>query len=376
MGTMMTAVRKMRAAEGLEVVEVERPRPGPEDVLVYVEAASICGTDLHIWSWDEWSSSRIRPPVTLGHEFCGTIVEVGDKVRMATVGDYVSAESHVTCGLCYACRTGQAHMCPSTQILGVDRDGAFAEYVVVPEKVIWRNNREKLPPEIATLQEPFGNAVFSTMNQDVSGRSVAVLGAGPIGLFTVGICRAMGARAIYASDINAYRLGLARTMGAHAVFNPAESGDVVQAVVGANGGQGVDIVFEMSGAASAINAGFRMVRNGGEVILFGIPAKPVEIDVARHMIFKNLTVRALNGRRIFDTWYKTQWLLEEGVVDLRPLVSKKVGLRQVPEAIVELKGGAVCKIVVQPNGGRLSPIAQTAKAVPTTPDIEGAVVHR
>jgi len=377
MSETMQAVRKLRSDKGLEVREVPRPTPGAEDVLIYVEAASICGTDVHIWNWDRWSQRRIKPPLTLGHEFCGTIVAIGDKVRHAHVGDYVSAESHVTCGMCYQCRTGQAHMCPHTQILGVDRDGAFANYVVVPEKVIWQNNRSKLPPEIATLQEPFGNAVFATMNQEMSGLSVAVLGCGPIGLFTIGIARAVGAKSVFASDINSFRIDLARKMGAMEVFDAADDGDVVQRIVEANGGYGVDMVLEMSGAPAAITTAFRVVRNGGRVILFGIPSKPVEIDVAENMIFKNLTVLAMNGRRIFDTWYKTRWLLESGVVDLRPLITKTISFADINDAVAMLSRGDACKIVLRPNGDR-PPVAATESQRVRLPDpnITGAPVHR
>lgn len=374
---MMFAIRKAREASGLEVVEVPQPMPGPEDVLVYVEAASLCGTDLHIWKWDEWSQRRIKPPLTLGHEFCGTIVAVGEKVRHAAVGDYVSAESHVTCGMCYQCRTGQAHMCPHTEILGVDRDGAFANYVVVPEKVIWQNNREKLPPEIATLQEPFGNAVFATMNQDLSGQSVAVLGCGPIGLFTVGIARSVGAKAVFATDIHPRRLALADAMGATKVFDVSQNGaTLIQRMVEANQGVGVDFVLEMSGAPSAITTAFRVVRNGGTVILFGIPSRPVEIDVAENMIFKNLTVLALNGRRIFDTWYKTRWLLEGGVIDLRPLITKTIGFHEINDAMEMLNRGDACKIVLLPNAGRPPLAVESQRIRQPEPNITGAPVHR
>lgn len=373
----MFAIRKAREASGLEVVEVPQPMPGPEDVLVYVEAASLCGTDLHIWKWDEWSQRRIKPPLTLGHEFCGTIVAVGEKVRHAAVGDYVSAESHVTCGMCYQCRTGQAHMCPHTEILGVDRDGAFANYVVVPEKVIWQNNREKLPPEIATLQEPFGNAVFATMNQDLSGQSVAVLGCGPIGLFTVGIARSVGAKAVFATDIHPRRLALADAMGATKVFDVSQNGAaLIQRMVEANQGVGVDFVLEMSGAPSAITTAFRVVRNGGTVILFGIPSRPVEIDVAENMIFKNLTVLALNGRRIFDTWYKTRWLLEGGVIDLRPLITKTIGFHEINDAMEMLNRGDACKIVLLPNAGRPPIAVESQRIRQPEPNITGAPVHR
>lgn len=377
MADKMTAVRKVRAEKGLVVEEVPIPEIGPEEVLVAVEAASICGTDLHIWKWDEWSKQRIKPPLTVGHEFAGTVVEVGRNVEHVGVGDYVSAESHVTCGMCFQCRTGQAHMCPSTRILGVDRDGAFADYVALPEKVIWRNDRDKLPPEIATLQEPFGNAVFATLAHNLPGESVGVLGCGPIGLFSIGIARASGAARVLAADLNDYRLRLAKAMGADSVFNPGSDGSgegLASWLVEANEGFGVDIVLEMSGSASAIDAAFRGVRNGGRVTLFGIPPSPVRIDVAERMIFKNLTVLALNGRRIFDTWYRTRWLLEGNVVDVRPLISHQVGLEDIEEAMGLLSAGQACKIVVRPKAFAAVGEGRAARGEPDA-NVRGLVVH-
>lgn len=348
MSERMKALRKGAARPGLEVTDVPVPTLGPHDLLVRVEAASICGTDLHIWKWDDWSSQRINPPVTLGHEFVGTVVDTGTQVEQTFVGDYVSAESHITCGHCYQCRTGQAHMCPETEILGVDRDGAFAEYIAVPESVVWKNDRSKLSPEIATLQEPFGNAVLATLTHDLAGQSVTVSGCGPIGLFSVGIARASGAGAVFAVDPTPYRRNLALRMGATQVFDPTR-GDVATAIHDANDGYPVDIVLEMSGAPSAITGAFQTVRNGGRITLFGIPSNPVEVDIAENMIFKNLTVFAINGRRIWDTWYKTRWLLESGVVDLRPLISDEVTFDTVLGSFDQLADGHACKIVLRPN---------------------------
>ena len=344
----MKALRKTANGPGLQVVSLPVPEPGPHEVLVKVEAASICGTDLHIYKWDDWSRQRIRPPVTLGHEFSGTITKIGPQVEQAHVSDFVSAESHVTCGHCYQCRTGQAHMCPSTQILGVDRDGAFAEYVIVPENVIWQNDRTKIPPEIATLQEPFGNAVLATLTHDLAGQSVAVSGCGPIGLFSIAIARASGAGTIFAVDPTPYRRELAMAMGATIAFDPAD-GEVSDAICDANEGYPVDIVLEMSGAPGAITSAFTTVRNGGRITLFGIPSRPVEVDIGENMIFKNLTVFAINGRRIWDTWYKTRWLLEGDVVDLRPLITQEVDFENVLDAFDRLADGSACKIVLRPN---------------------------
>ena len=344
----MWAIRKLRAEPGLVLDETPVPAVGDDDVLVRVEAASLCGTDLHIFHWDDWAAHRIRPPLTLGHEFAGTVVEVGRNVRHTPPGDYVSAESHVTCGMCFHCRTGQAHMCEQTQILGVDRDGAFAEYVAVPESVIWLNDRTKLPPEIATLQEPFGNAVFATSLHDLAGKTVAILGCGPVGLFSIAIARASGAGRILASDRVAFRLGLARTMGVTDVVNVDDVADVPSWFLERNEGEHLDVVFEMSGAPSAIGDAFRIVRNGGHVVLFGIPARPVELDVAESLIFKNLTVTAVNGRQIFGTWYRTRWLLEHGVVDLRPLITHRYPLTEFERALEELDAGEACKVVLFP----------------------------
>ncbi len=353
MGDSMAALRKLAPEPGLHLEQVAVPTPGPGDVLVRVLAASICGTDLHIRNWDEWAQHRIHPPLTLGHEFAGEVVEVGADVRHVQVGDYVSAESHVTCGMCFQCRTGHAHMCEHTQILGVDRDGAFAEYVAVPESVVWLNDRGRLAPEIASLQEPFGNAVFATGEQELTGRSVAVLGCGPIGLFSIAIASASGAAGVWASDRTAFRLGLAREMGADDAIDVDSTDDVAGWFKAQNEGHGLDVVFEMSGAARSITDAFQIARNGGRVILFGIPSRPVEIDVADAMIFKNLSVLALNGRRIFDTWYKTSWMLKSGVVDLSPLITARLdGLADHEAAFDRLAAGEACKIVVFPNGIR------------------------
>jgi threonine 3-dehydrogenase len=375
----MWAIRKLRREPGLVLAEVPTPRVGDDDVLVRVEAASLCGTDLHIFHWDEWAQHRIRPPVTLGHEFAGTVTRVGRNVRHVAPGDYVSAESHVTCGICFECRTGQAHMCERTQILGVDRDGAFAEYVAVPESVIWLNDRTKLPPEIATLQEPFGNAVFATGLHDLGGRTVAILGCGPVGLFSIAVARASGAGRVLASDRVPFRIDLARTMGVSDVVNVDEVADVADWFLERNEGERFDVVFEMSGAPAAIGEAFRIARNGGQVVLFGIPARPVEIDVAESLIFKNLTVTAVNGRRIFESWYKTRWLLEHGVVDLRPLITHRLGLADFEHALAELDAGRACKVVFTPGDDIERAVAATpAEARPPAEPVRelAAWTHR
>ena len=353
MAQTMTAVRKAAPGRGLLVDEIPIPEAADHEVLVRVEAASICGTDLHIWEWDDWSSRYITPPVTLGHEFAGTVVALGPAVGTVSVGDYVSAESHVTCDVCVQCRSGGRHMCADPSILGVHRDGAFADYVAVPEKVVWQNDRGKLPPEIATLQEPFGNAVFSTLDHALAGRTVAVLGCGPVGLFAIAIASSSGAASVLAVDPHEYRLDLARRMGATEVIDPgrgATPDEVAGRLAEATGG-GVEVVLEMSGAEAAINTAFKAAAPGGRVTLFGIPSGPVAIeDMAGDVIFKNLTVRALSGRRIFETWYRTRWLLESGAVDLAPIVTHEMRVSEIDAAIDLLRSGMAGKIVLRPDG--------------------------
>jgi threonine 3-dehydrogenase len=344
----MRALRKLAPEAGLELVDLPIPSPADDEVLVAVQAASVCGTDLHTYKWDAWAQQRIQPPLTLGHEFAGTVVEVGRSVRNAAVGDYVSAESHITCGACFHCRTGRAHMCEQTQILGVDRDGAFAEYVAIPERVLWQNDRTKLPPEIATLQEPFGNAVFAVSHEDLAGKTVAVLGCGPVGLFAIGIARASGAGRVIACDRTPFRLQLAREMGAYAAVDVRDVGDLPGWFVAHNDNVHPDVVFEMSGAPESIRNAFDIARAGGRVILFGIPAKPVEIDVAGQLIFKNLEVSAVSGRKVWDTWFRTRWLLEHNVVDLRPLITDQLDLSEFERAFELLAAGEACKIVLHP----------------------------
>ena len=367
----------MARKPGLVLDEIPVPSIREDEILVRVEAASVCGTDLHIFHWDPWSAHRIEPPVTIGHEFAGTVVEAGAGVRNAAPGDFVSAESHVTCGACFFCRTGRAHMCERTRILGVDRDGALAGFVAVPESVVWQNDRAKLSPEIAALQEPFGNAVFATDHAELAGKAVAVLGCGPVGLFAIAIARASGAGRILASDRTQFRLGLAARLGADTVDVDA-CDDVPGWFHERNEGEGVDVVFEMSGAPAAIETAFRVVRNGGQVILFGIPAHPVEIDVAEAMIFKNLTVSAVNGRQVWETWYKTRWLLEHGVVDLEPLITDRLPLAGFEEAFAKLDAGAACKIVLHPDdvGAPLTATPETEPAAEPTLAAPGPWVHR
>ena len=256
-GTMM-AVVKPEAAPGAEVREVPVPVFGPGDVLVRVKVASICGTDLHIYNWDRWAQNRIKPPLIPGHEFCGEVVAFGHEVTSVKEGDFVSAEMHVACGKCLQCRTGEAHICQNVKIIGVDANGAFAEYVVIPESNIWKLD-SSIPLEYASILDPLGNAVHTVLAGEIAAKSVAVTGCGPIGLFSIAVGKAVGATSVFAIEVNQHRAKIAREMQADYVLNPAQE-DVTGMVMEKTGGLGVDVVLEMAGHPDSIRTAFDIVR--------------------------------------------------------------------------------------------------------------------
>ena len=342
----MRAVVKAEPGPGLRLQEVPVPEPGPDEVLVKVKAASICGTDLHIWRWDPWAQGRLKPPLVIGHEVCGEVVATGSDVTDVEVGAYVSAESHVVCGVCDMCRTGKGHLCRNTQILGVDRDGGFAEYVSIPAINAWPNPPE-MPPEIASLQENFGNAVHTAFAADVRAKKVLVTGCGPVGLMAIAVAKALGARAVYATDVQPYRLELARRMGADLALNAREV-DVVRALREATEGEEVDVLLEMSGAPEALRQGLELVKPGGEVALLGLHGRPIQLDVDNLIVFKGLTVRGVIGRRLWETWYQARGLLRSGAVDLRPIVTHRFPLDEFERAFELMASGECGKVVLVP----------------------------
>jgi threonine 3-dehydrogenase len=329
------------------MAEIPAPDAGPGEVLLQVKAASICGTDLHILNWDAWSARHVTPPLTVGHEMSGIVVAHGEGVAGPDLGTLVSVESHVVCGLCAWCRTGKGHLCPRTQILGVHRDGVFAEYVAVPAGNAWTNPPD-MPLSVASLQENFGNAVHTATTPEVDGRQVLVTGCGPVGVMAIVAARAQGARAIYATDVSDYRLGLAEMMGATAVFNPSAA-DVVAALLDATGGDGVDVLLEMSGSPQAITEGFRALKPGGEAALLGLTSHPIDFDIDDAIIFKGATVHGIVGRRLWDTWYRMRVMLRNGAVDLEPLVTHRYALDDFAAAFEMMASGNCGKVVMFPD---------------------------
>lgn len=344
----MKAIVKTGPGPGAEVREVPVPACGPGELLLRVKRAGVCGTDLHIVEWDRWSQGRIKPPVTLGHEFVGEVIERGAGVTQFEIGDRVSCESHVVCQHCIACRTGNAHVCPNTRILGVDVNGGFAEMVAVPAVNAWKAPGN-IPIEVAAVMEPLGNAVHTAFAGPLSGCNIAVTGCGPIGLFAIGVARAAGAARVFASDVAPYRLDLARKMRADAVIDVSRE-SFTERVLALTDGLGVDGVLEMSGHPGAVRDGLAALRNGGRMSLLGLPKEAFELDWNRLVIFKGITLHGIIGRRMYETWYQMDHLLGSGRLDLRPAITHVMPMQEFDAAIALLRSGNAGKVVLVPWG--------------------------
>jgi len=348
MAATMKALRKMQAARGLSYETAQVPAIGAADVLVRVKTASICGTDLHIYGWDRWSQGRIKPPVTLGHEFCGVVERVGEEVTAVKAGDFVSAEMHVNCGHCHQCRLGEAHICQNLRIIGIDQDGAFAEFVKIPASNIWKLD-PAIPEHYGAILDPLGNAVHTVLAGPIAGQTVLVTGCGPIGLMSIAVAKACGSSTVFATETNEKRRAMAKKMGADVVLNPAAE-DAVGGILAETNGTGVDALLEMSGNPTAIQQGFKALRAGGRASLLGIPTENVPLDLVNDVIFKGATVQGIYGRRMYGTWVQMTALLKAGRLDLEPLFGEREPLEKFENAFAKLQGGLAGKILLYPNG--------------------------
>ena len=338
----MRALVKARAERGIWMQDVEQPTVGHNDVLIQIKRSAVCGTDIHIFQWDDWAKSTIKVPTTIGHEFYGKIVECGSEVKGFVVGDRVSAEGHITCGVCRNCRAGRRHLCMNTLGVGVNRNGAFAEYVSVPAFNVF-----KLPPSIsddmAAILDPLGNATHIALSFDLVGEDVLITGAGPIGIMAVAIARYAGARHIVITDINDYRLELARKMGATRALNvSAESIDQTMIDLGME--EGFDVGMEMSGNPSAFRDMLRTMHHGGKIALLGIPPDEMSIDWTQ-VIFKGLVLKGIYGREMFETWYKMSSMLQSGL-KIEPIITHHFAADEFQNAFELMESGQSGKIIL------------------------------
>jgi threonine 3-dehydrogenase len=338
----MKALTKSKAERGLWLEEVEEPGIGINDVLIRVRYTGICGTDVHIYNWDEWAQKTIPVPMVIGHEFVGEIVEVGSNVSDFYPGDIVSGEGHVVCGRCRNCLAGRRHLCAHTLGVGVNRPGAFAELISLPMTNIWRHD-PAVNQEVAAIFDPFGNAVHTALSFPVLGEDVLITGAGPIGIMAIPVVKHAGARHVVITDMNPFRLELARKMGATLAVNPNETPIAeVQKQLGML--EGFDVGLEMSGNAIALRDMIANMSHGGKIAILGIPAKEMPMDL-RHVIFNMLTIKGIYGREMYETWYKMSVMIESGM-DISPVITHRLPYTDFQQGFDAMISGQTGKVVL------------------------------
>ena len=345
--TMMAAV-KDRPEKGFSWVKKTITTDlGDHEVLVKIMRASFCGTDLHIYDYNEWARKRLKLPLTVGHEFSGEIVKIGKDVTKVRIGDIVSAETHIVCGTCEFCLRGEGHICENTKIIGVDIDGCFARYLKMPEQNCFINSKS-VNPLFLSVQEPLGNAVHTIAHFPVMGKTVAIVGCGPIGLMGADVAKALGAKKVIAIEVNEYRRNLAKKIGVDVVIDPIRE-DVVTRVLAETGGKGVDVVGEFSGSKTAIETLFKYVKLGGCVSMLGLPSKTIELDFSNDIIFRGISIYGVVGRRIYDTWYQVKELVESGKLHLGDIITHVLPLKDINLAGEIMGSGNSGKIVLIPG---------------------------
>lgn len=336
--------------EKAELVSVPVPPCGPQEVLVRVKSAALCGTDLHIFDWNSWAQNAgIRLPFIMGHEFCGDVAAVGSETCGIRPGDKVAGETHIPCGECLQCRDGEQHICSRLKLFGVHRDGCFAQYALIPA-VCARKLPDGIPYDVGAIMEPLGTALRAVQEMRVGGARVMVLGCGPIGLFAVSAAACLGAARIFASDVSVSRLEIASRMGAAEGINPLAQ-DIRQTVLNATEGCGVDIVIEASGNAEALKQSFGYLRKGGRMALIGLPGRTAELDIGRDVVFKEAQIIGIHGRRMFETWTQMENLLVSRKLNVEPVITHVLPLNRWQEGVEAAKRGEACKVIFHPDAG-------------------------
>ncbi len=344
----MTAILKDKPERGFTVTKKKIDTTLKHDeVLIKVKTASFCGTDFHIYTYDDWAKNRLKLPLTVGHEFSGEIIKLGESVDALALGDIVSAETHIICGSCEFCLRGEGHICENTEIIGVDTDGCFAGYVKIPAANCFLNSKDANPLHLS-VQEPLGNAVHTMTHFDINHKDVAIVGCGPLGLMGVDVSRAYGAKKIIAIEVNAYRRNLAKELGADVIINPKEE-DVISRVLEETDGRGVDVVGEFSGNKTAIEQSFKYIKPGGGMSLLGIPSKEVTLDLANDIVFKGIQIYGVVGRRIYDTWHQVKALIDNNQLHLDKIITHQFPLKKIEEAAAIMETGNSGKVVLLPE---------------------------
>lgn len=344
----MMAVVKDKEEEGFTIVEKTISTDLEDDeVLVKIMRASFCGTDYHIYTYDNWAKNRLKLPLTVGHEFSGEIIKVGKNVNRVKVGDIVSAETHIICGKCEFCLRGEGHICENTKIIGIDTDGCFANYIKMPAANCFVNSKN-VNPLFLSVQEPLGNAVHTMAHFDIAKKDVVILGCGPIGLMAVDVSKAYGAKKVIAIEVKEYRRKLAYDLGADVVINPLAE-NVIARVLAETNGKGADVIGEFSGNKQAIEQAFKYIKPGGGLSMLGLPAKNIEIDLSRDVIYKGISIYGVTGRRIYDTWYQVKDLIDHNRLHLEKIITHQMPLRQINEAAKIMGSGECGKIVLIPE---------------------------
>ena len=343
----MKAVVKTQAARGADLLDIAVPKAGPDDMLVKVQAAAICGTDNHIYDWTPWAAARVELPRVFGHEYAGDVVAVGENVRGFRVGDLVAAETHIPCLQCYQCRTGRQHTCEQMQLIGVHEDGAFAEYSILPQACAW-----KLAPgtsaDLGAIMEPIGVAANGLFKDRIDGKSVLIVGCGPIGIFAAQLAQAAGARQLYCTDINPYRLELARRISPDAQVLDASQEGLEDIIREGTQGRGVDVAIELSGTQAGTTQAFDVLAKGGRVSLVGLPSEPISLEMTSAIIYREAIVYGSTGRMMWETWYQVDALLRDGRFDPLPGITHRFALKDYDQALQLTVSGAAGKVILTP----------------------------
>jgi len=342
----MKAAYKANRNKGIEVRDVPIPKISSNEVLVRVKKAAICGTDIHLYEWNNWCENvNAKNPMVIGHEFCGEVVEVGNNANLIKIGDLVAGETHIPCGQCNMCRTGKQHICQNMKIVGVHTDGAFAEYIKIPELCAWKLPKGTLP-EIGAIYEPFGIAVHGVLKDKIAGLSAVIIGAGPIGLFATSVASVAGASKVFVVDINNYRLDLAGKMGENIITLNSKKDDVVKIIKNETGEIGADIVIELSGSVSGTRTGFEVIGKNGRICLIGLHSQEVPLGLVNNVIYKEATIYGITGREMFNSWYLADRLIQSGKCSINEVLTHKFSLDKIEEAILTAEEGNCGKVII------------------------------